>query len=108
MSYRFMRVIVFYDLPTLSSRERSEHHRFRKFLRREGFIMMQESVYSKITLNAGAANLLKNRIKKNVPKIGLVQLMTITEKQYADIEYLVGNPNCNTDTLNSTSRLVVF
>ena len=67
MSYRFMRILIFYDLPTLSSRERREHHRFRKFLKREGFIMMQESVYSKIALNPTAADLMKEKIKKNIP-----------------------------------------
>ena len=44
MSFRYMRVIVFFDLPTLTSKERREYRRFRKFLINEGFIMMQESM----------------------------------------------------------------
>ena len=41
MSYRFMRVMVFFDLPTITVEDRQEYIKFRKFLLREGFIMMQ-------------------------------------------------------------------
>ena len=47
MSYRFMRVIVFFDLPTLTLEDKKEYRNFRKFLLKRGFAMMQESVYSK-------------------------------------------------------------
>lgn len=108
MSYRYMRIIVFYDLPTITAKERYYHHRFRKFLINEGFIMMQESVYSKIALNPTASELVKERIKKGLPPNGLVQIMIVTEKQYAGIEFMLGDDTKNTNTLNSTSRLVVF
>ena len=48
MSYRFMRVMVMFDLPTETSMERRHYRWFRKFLIDEGFIMMQESIYTKI------------------------------------------------------------
>lgn len=48
MSYRFMRVIVFFDLPTETNAQRREYTRFRKKLLKSGFLMMQESVYSKL------------------------------------------------------------
>lgn len=48
MSYRFMRIIVMFDLPVVTSAERQEYTKFRKFLLKSGFIMMQESVYTKI------------------------------------------------------------
>ncbi|MDD3092982.1 MAG: CRISPR-associated endonuclease Cas2, partial [Clostridia bacterium] len=51
MSYRYMRIIVFFDLPTVSYAERREYTRFRKFLIRSGFLMMQESVYCKLAHN---------------------------------------------------------
>ena len=47
MSYRFMRIIVMFDLPVVTSVERQEYTKFRKFLLKSGFIMMQESVYTK-------------------------------------------------------------
>ena len=45
MSYRFMRVIVFFDLPVLTSDDRRAYRKFRKSMLKKGFIMLQESVY---------------------------------------------------------------
>ena len=73
---------------------------------KEGFLMMQESVYSKLAINPTSAQLLRNRLKKMVPDNGLVQILIITEKQYAGIENLIGN--VNTSVLNVTDRLVIF
>ena len=56
MSYRFMRIIVMFDLPVVTSVERQEYTKFRKFLLKSGFIMMQESVYTKIALNTSVAD----------------------------------------------------
>lgn len=56
MSYRFMRIIVMFDLPTVTQAERQEYTKFRKFLLKSGFIMMQESVYTKIALNTPTAD----------------------------------------------------
>lgn len=106
MSYRYMRVIVFFDLPVVLEQDRKEYTRFRKFLVNDGFSMMQESIYSKIVLNATAANLLEDRIKKYKTKKGLIQLLTITEKQFASIKFITG---ISDSTLtNNDSRLVIF
>lgn len=106
MSFRYMRVLVFFDLPTLTTKDRREYRRFRKFLINEGFIMIQESIYSKIALNSTTANLIKNKIKKNKVKSGLIQMMIITEKQYAAIEYVSGENSTN--IINSIDRMVVL
>ena len=80
MSYRFMRMIVFFDLPTETPQDRREYTRFRKFLIKSGFMMMQESVYCKLLLNQNAAAGLAETLRKNKPPRGLVQLLTVTEK----------------------------
>ena len=46
-----MRVMVLFDLPTITEKNRAEYRKFHKFLIQEGFIMMQESVYTKLALN---------------------------------------------------------
>ena len=51
MSYRFMRILVMFDLPTETSEERRDYRKFRKNLIKNGFIMMQESVYVKLVMN---------------------------------------------------------
>lgn len=106
MSYRFMRVFVFFDLPTLTNGDKREYRKFRKFLIKNGFLMLQESVYCKLALNQTAVNTIYTNLRKNKPPKGVVQLLSITEKQFAKCEYLVGGDK--TDVINSDERLVVL
>lgn len=106
MSYRFMRVIVMFDLPSVTSSEMREYRTFRKFLIKNGFIMLQESIYSKLALNMTAAYVIIEHVKKHKPPEGLVQLLTITEKQYNRMEFIVGNKK--SDVIDSTDRLIVL
>ncbi len=106
MRDRVVRTIVFFDLPNIYAKDKRNYNMFRKFLLKEGFIMMQESVYSKIVLNQQQSELLAERIRKNSPKKGLIQLLTITERQYSKIEYIIGESN--TKIINSEDRLVVL
>lgn len=68
--------------------------------------MMQESVYSKLTLNATAAEAVMRNVRLNKPPAGLVQMMIVTEKQFSKIEYVVGSKK--TDVLDSDERLVII
>lgn len=106
MSYRYMRVIVMFDLPTITASDTREYRTFRKFLIKSGFIMMQESVYSKLVLNANAAEAVIANIKRNKPPAGIIQLLTVTEKQFSNIELVVGN--VHKDVLDTTERLVII
>lgn len=106
MRDRAMRTIVFFDLPNIYVRDKRNYLQFRKYLLNEGFIMLQESVYSKITLNSQQCQLLIERLRKKAPRKGLIQVLTITEKQYAQIEYIIGEPN--TKIIDSEERLVVL
>ena len=106
MRDRIMRTIIFFDLPNIYAKDKKNYLKFRKYLLNEGFIMMQESVYSKLVLNTQQATLLIERVRKNVPPKGLVQSLTITEKQYSQIEYIVGESN--TKIINSEDRLIVL
>lgn len=85
-----MRVMVFFDLPVQTSAERREYTRFRKHLIRNGFIMVQESVYAKLALNMSAAGAIMEAVRREKPPAGLVQMLVITEKQYTRMEYVVG------------------
>lgn len=101
-----MRTIVFFDLPNVYSNDKKNYLMFRKFLINEGFIMMQESVYSKIVLNSQQSNALVDRIRKKAPKRGIIQVLNITEKQYAQIEYIIGNNNSK--IIDNEDRLIVL
>lgn len=106
MRDRLMRTIVFFDLPNIYSKDKRAYLLFRKYLLKEGFIMLQESVYSKITLNSQQSQLLLSRVRKNASKKGIIQVLTITEKQYSQIEYIIGQPN--TKIIDSEDKLVIL
>ena len=106
MSYRFMRVFVFFDLPTQTFDNLRDYRIFRKYLIRNGFIMLQESVYCKLALNQTAVDNIYESLRKNKPPLGLVQVMSITEKQFAKSEYLVGQ--YSSDVIDSDERLIIL
>lgn len=88
---RFMRLLVFFDLPVESVSQRKEYRLFRKFLIKDGYLMLQESVYAKLVVNEGAAGASIMRLRKNRPPEGLVQVLKVTEKQFATMDYITGN-----------------
>ena len=101
MNNRFMRLMVFFDLPMLTARDRREYAKFHKFLIKNGFIMMQKSVYTKLVINNVTSSAVKATVSKNLPPDGVVELLEITENQFSKIEYLVGQgQNSVVDTLD--------
>lgn len=106
MKLRFMRIVVFFDLPVTTEKNRKDYARFRKALIKNGFVMMQNSVYSKVALNPTAVRSVKDKIKKVKPPEGLIQVLTITEKQFASIEYILGEHSSK--VVENTERLIIL
>lgn len=106
MSYRFMRILVMFDLPMNTAAERKEYTRFRKYLIKSGFLMMQESIYCKMAPNSTLADAVIENVRKNKPEKGLVQVLRVTEKQYAKMEFIVGEGK--SEVLSSDERLVIL
>lgn len=86
-----MRMLLFFDLPRETSKQRAAATRFVKDLIKQGFIMLQESVYCKLSLNISSLELQKEAVKKVKPKEGNVLLLTVTEKQFNSMEILLGS-----------------
>lgn len=86
---RIMRMLVLFDLPTGSKKERKSYANFRKFLVKDGYHMEQFSVYSRVLLSRDSAEAHLRRLKENLPKAGAVTVLTLTEKQYESREVLV-------------------
>lgn len=101
-----MRVLVFFDLPTLTIEDKREYTRFRKFLVKSGFMMLQESVYCKLALNQTVLDAVIKNVKKNKPTAGLVQILSLTEKQFSKMELITGE--YNSKVLDSDDRLVIL
>ena len=104
MSYRYMRMILMFDMPTDTAEERKAYRKFRKFLLNEGFIMHQFSIYSKLLLNNTANKAMVDRLQENNPKTGNITLLTVTEKQFSRMIYLHGDKD--TSVANSDERVV--
>lgn len=101
-----MRMMLLFDLPSVTYIDRKAYNRFRKFIMKEGFIMMQESVYVKLLLNNTAAKLQSERIRENAPTKGIVELLLVTEKQFSTIEYITGSKVTTIE--DSDERLVII
>lgn len=101
-----MRVLVFFDLPVVTGEQRRAYTKFHKFLLKNGFMMLQESVYCKLALNGTAVNSIIDNVHKNKPEEGLIQLLTVTEKQYAKMDLIVGT--VKSEVLDSDERLVIL
>ncbi len=99
-----MRLLLFFDLPMITSKDVREYNKFHKFLIKNGFIMMQKSVYTKLVINNVTSGAVRQRLKMNLPKDGVVELLEITENQFSKIEYLVGEKSQT--VIDSTDRIV--
>lgn len=87
---RFMRLLVFFDLPVKKKKERKFATQFRNFLIKDGFYMIQYSVYGRICKGVDAAEKHAQRLKGYVPPKGSIRLMQVTDKQYSRMETLIG------------------
>jgi CRISPR-associated protein Cas2 len=101
-----MRIFVMFDLPVLTAEERKKYRLFRKYLVKNGFIMLQESVYCKMVPNSAAGDAVSAGLRKNKPPEGSVQVLKVTEKQFQKMDYMVGS--LSTSILNDDERLVVL
>lgn len=81
----FMRLVVIFDLPTLTKTDLRRYRKFVKYLVSEGYLRVQYSVYSKLCINNDSAETAAKRLAINAPSEGDVRYLVITEKQYQNI-----------------------
>ena len=105
-SLRIMRMIVFFDLPTITSENRQNYRNFRKLLITNGFIMLQESVYCKLMTTPTVEKSITMLLQKNKPPQGVIQTLMITEKQFSKMNFIIGEST--NDIVDSEDRLVVL
>lgn len=89
---RYMRMLVFFDLPVATRAGRRAYAQFRRFLLNDGFDMIQFSVYGRILNGHDAEEKHMQRVVANLPPEGSVRVLTVTERQYASMKLLVGLP----------------
>ncbi len=107
MDYKIMRMICMFDLPVETDEERRAYRKFRKDIMKEGFVMIQYSVYARVCPDRQYAKALEVRLKKITPTQGNVRLIMVTEKQYQDMVLLVGHKNVSEEKIG-TERLIIL
>lgn len=88
--YRIMWVLVFFDLPTTTKKERKAAARFRKNIMGDGFTMFQFSIYVRHCASSENAAVHVRRVKAFMPDYGKIGILTITDKQFASIQLFYG------------------
>ena len=105
MSYRFVRVLIMFDLPVDTKAQVRNYTKFRKELIKQGFLMMQYSIYVKSCLNKEAAQGTINNVRRYLPRDGHVRSLIITEKQFEKMTILVGEENRNLEILGENRTI---
>lgn len=89
--YQIMWIFVFFDLPTETKRERKIYADFRKNLLRDGFTMFQFSIYLRHCPSRENADVHIRRVKQWLPQEGYIGIMTVTDKQFEQMELFHGS-----------------
>lgn len=96
--YRIMWVMVFFDLPTETKKDKKIYAAFRKNLLDDGFTMFQFSIYLRHCASAENADVHIKRVKKLLPEKGHIGILSITDKQYGKMEIFYGKKQKEKET----------
>ena len=88
--YRVMWSLVFFDLPTDTKKERKAAAKFRKDIMGDGFTMFQFSIYIRHCASRENMDVHIKRVQSALPEYGNVGILSITDKQFADIKLFYG------------------
>lgn len=91
-AYHIMWLFVFFDLPVTTKREMKAAQLFRKNLERDGFSMMQFSVYIRHCASRESLEVHVKRVKSLIPESGRVSMLSVTDKQFSDMYNFWGKP----------------
>ena len=105
-AYRIMWVLVLFDLPTETKKQRGQATRFRKHLIDDGFVMFQFSIYLRHCPSKENAEVHIKRTKNNLPEFGKVGIICITDKQFGQMEIFFSKKE--TDLPTGPQQLELF
>ena len=92
---RILWLFVFFDLPVTTKAARRLATRFRKFLKDDGYMMLQWSVYARVCRGEEAVDKHILRVTRNLPQQGNVRVLQVTDKQYGRMKLLLGEAGKN-------------
>lgn len=101
-----MRLMVFFDLPTKTRADKKAYVVFRRFLLKDGYDMIQFSVYGRVVTGVDDAKVHVRRLSNNLPPAGSVRCLQVTEKQFAQMLLLVGTASFQEKKVNAEQLLL--
>lgn len=103
-SNRFMRLVLFFDLPVVKKAERKAAQKFARDIKKLGFYMLQESVYVKLNMDTYHSNAVIKQLKEIKPAKGSIMLLNVTENQFQNMEIILGDYSSN--VINNQDRII--
>lgn len=79
--YRIMWILVFFDLPTETQKDKKAYTLFRKNLQKDGFTMFQFSIYVRHCASYENAEVHIKRVKSFLPEFGQIGILCIYNPQ---------------------------
>lgn len=104
--YRLMWMMVMFDLPVTSAKDRKAATKFRKFLEKQGFGMCQFSVYARFCGSREKTDSIHKTISENIPEKGKVSIISFTDKQFGSIIHLYDRKRKKKK--NNPEQLLIF
>lgn len=102
-----MRIMIFFDLPTTTVENRRDATKFRNSLLKDGYDMLQWSVYARLCHSLEVAQRHKKNLQSCLPPKGQIRSMLITEKQFARMEFLIGEATIQ-EKYRTADQLLLF
>ena len=88
--YQGMWLFALFDLPVTSKEHKKHYVEFRRILIKQGFMMMQYSVYARYCASEEYGGILKKKLKAGLPPDGEVRLLMVTDRQFGKMECFSG------------------
>lgn len=102
-----MRLLVFFDLPTLTKADKRAYVAFRRFLIQDGYDMIQWSVYGRVVNGFDDLQVHLRRLSGSLPPDGSVRCLQLSEKQFAQMKLLVGLPRIQEKTISAVQLVLL-
>jgi len=85
-----MWLFAMFDLPVTTPEARKRYTEFRKVLLKQGFSMLQFSVYARYCASEEMADAYRGRIRAELPPAGYVRVLAVTDRQFGKMESYIG------------------
>jgi CRISPR-associated protein Cas2 len=85
-----MWMVVMFDLPVVTKAQKQQYQRFVRFLKQDGYMRLQYSVYMRFCVTTDLLAVHNKRLVEHMPCEGMVTVVEITDKQFGRMRHYIG------------------